>query len=139
MREQQRNTDLWQLNVKSSTLAACSIDTTHKYSSFRVKLLITIIIVQVKPSLNPKVKMELLRSRHLREGPDLVGVASGALPDLHDRAVVEAVVREVQAEALVHERNTVVAGVVPGLSCDTADALPDLHLRAVLGCYTEGV
>ena len=99
----------------------------------------------------------LKSQENLRESPDLVGVASRARPSLHDGTVVLATVGEIQAKSchsefnhersertdrrrcytLVHERNAVIAGVVPGLSSEARVALPDLHLDAVSGCWCD--
>ena len=71
-------------------------------------------------------------------GPSLVGVVVRAFPDLDDVAVGLAAVGEIEALALVFERNAVVVGVVPGLLRETGVALPDLHLSAVArGCSVE--
>ena len=87
----------------------------------------------------------------LGECPNLVGVAVGAAPDLHDVAVAGAAVGEVEALAcvktgewvlkpseefrptLVLERNALVTGVEPRLSGKAGEALPDLHLGTISG------
>lgn len=77
-------------------------------------------------------------------GPDLVGVTIGAGPELHDIAVVERLVGEVDAEARAllsappplwthAESNAVVVGVVPALAGGVGLAEVDLDLRAVVG------
>ena len=65
--------------------------------------------------------------------PDLVGVRINARPCLHDVTVGQVTVGEVKAEVTGLELDLVGGGVVPGLGCETAVALPDLHLNAASG------
>ena len=63
-------------------------------------------------------------------GPHLVRVAVDTSPYLGTLVVVEHAVREVEAEALALERDTVVVSVPPLLGREAVVALPDLHLGA---------
>ena len=61
----------------------------------------------------------------------MVVVISRARPDLHNSPIRGVPIVQIQALALVHERDALVASIEPRLCRDARVALPDLELLAV--------
>jgi len=64
-------------------------------------------------------------------GPDLVSVASRALPGLNTVSWHETAAGEIEALTLVLKRNSQVTGVKPRLSRQVVEASPNLHRNAI--------
>lgn len=106
--------------------------TNHHFVAFFYELPLLVLRVAERATLDGGVRR-----------PDLVGVARGALPSLHDVGVRlltfivsidgkgTRTVGKVETEASVSERNAVVTSVEPLLGWKVVVALPDLHLHAV--------
>lgn len=78
----------------------------------------------------------VLASDSHSKGPDLVGVARRASPDLEDLTIRLLAIRKVNAESLVLKRNSVVVGEIPRLSWKVVVAVPKLQFGAVGGAGT---